>query len=548
MAARTSRTRPAGTNPCLALRRRLTYLPTASVLYLHSPPMPRLLERMTITAWSPRVSNATVISLRSTRSNNSYSSSSSSSRRTSIPTPNRPSPSHPYNPCGTLPSPPVPGSFRALPFLSTDLPRTIVPLRVQNSVGKGVGKKMVSLPEGNLWKDHAPAKVDECKVIAFFTSDIVRKYKQPVMQAGHKEDYLTKRGWKTRFFVLQGPVLEYYDCRGGAHLGSITVTGAQIGRGSERAVTDEEKECRHTFLIVEAKRGPGRNHPRHVLCAENDADRDSWVEMLVRYFSDSYNEEFVSYGQLAFSNSGNNGQVNGAGRPSTDAPNGARAASPARSRQQRQQRTQGSGACASPTLLVLSAGRDDTAEGLTCKLVLRYYVRGVRRQPPSCAIGSIYKDLDLGREYSGRAAMDVSATYTELTVEVRTRLPPTPPIAFTHRAARITAPHPGGVYLKAKKRESAECTHLPLPELSRLAAENTRPTGVAPHPPSSATRCSTLTCRRSASLGVQPGETPPPEWVAIPPEELRAAAEQQGSGAGRRANGSWPWVQRYSEL
>jgi len=37
------------------------------------------------------------------------------------------------------------------------------------------------------------------------------------MQIGHKEGYLTKRGknfggWKTRFFVLQGPVLEYYDC------------------------------------------------------------------------------------------------------------------------------------------------------------------------------------------------------------------------------------------------------------------------------------------------------------------------------------------------
>jgi hypothetical protein len=37
------------------------------------------------------------------------------------------------------------------------------------------------------------------------------------MQVGHKEGYLTKRGknfggWKTRFFVLQGPVLEYYDC------------------------------------------------------------------------------------------------------------------------------------------------------------------------------------------------------------------------------------------------------------------------------------------------------------------------------------------------
>ncbi|KAJ7456232.1 hypothetical protein B0H11DRAFT_227019 [Mycena galericulata] len=76
---------------------------------------------------------------------------------------------------------------------------------------------------------------------------------------------------------------------------------------SERAATDEKKEYRHAFLIVEAKRGPGRNHPRHVLCADSDADRDSWVEMFVRYFSDSYSEEFVSYGQLAFSNSGNNG-------------------------------------------------------------------------------------------------------------------------------------------------------------------------------------------------------------------------------------------------
>lgn len=55
------------------------------------------------------------------------------------------------------------------------------------------------------------------EVIAFFTSDIVREMNQPVMQAGHKEGYLTKRGknfggWKTRYFVLQGPVLEYYDC------------------------------------------------------------------------------------------------------------------------------------------------------------------------------------------------------------------------------------------------------------------------------------------------------------------------------------------------
>lgn len=167
------------------------------------------------------------------------------------------------------------------------------------------------------------------EVIAFFTSDIMRETKQPVMQVGHKEGYLTKRGknfggWKTRYFVLQGPVLEYYDCvrrfnlrdfpdiadrfhlpqRGGAHLGSITVTGAQIGRQqrSERTpTTDEEKEYRHAFLIVEAKKGPGGNHPRHVLCAESDEDRDSWVEILVRYFSGTYSEEPVKYGPTPIS-------------------------------------------------------------------------------------------------------------------------------------------------------------------------------------------------------------------------------------------------------
>jgi hypothetical protein len=54
------------------------------------------------------------------------------------------------------------------------------------------------------------------EAIAFLTSDIVRETRQPVMQAGHKEGYLTKRGknfggWKTRYFVLQGPILEYYE-------------------------------------------------------------------------------------------------------------------------------------------------------------------------------------------------------------------------------------------------------------------------------------------------------------------------------------------------
>ena len=79
------------------------------------------------------------------------------------------------------------------------------------------------------------------------------------------------------------------------------MTGAQIGRQqrSDRAPSgDEEREYRHAFLIVEAKKGPGGNHPRHVLCAESDEDRDSWVEMLVRYFSGTYSEEPVRYDLL----------------------------------------------------------------------------------------------------------------------------------------------------------------------------------------------------------------------------------------------------------
>lgn len=99
-------------------------------------------------------------------------------------------------------------AFRALPLLSSDLPHTNITVshsfvrpndrgkevlsfivfvdpgsgkdgwkvekmysdvlgldqRVRSSVGKGVGKKIASLPEGKLWKDHAPAKVDQRKV------------------------------------------------------------------------------------------------------------------------------------------------------------------------------------------------------------------------------------------------------------------------------------------------------------------------------------------------------------------------------------------------
>ncbi|KAI8996360.1 hypothetical protein BD414DRAFT_477690 [Trametes punicea] len=191
--------------------------------------------------------------------------------------------------------------------------------RVRAAVGRSAAKKLASLPEGRLWRDHAPAKVDQRKaaleqylrslialpvknkdeVVAFFTSDIVRETSKPVSQAGYKEGYLTKRGknfggWKTRYFVLNGPTLEYYESRGGTHLGSIMITGAQIGRQQrtpEKREGDEDNEYRHAFLIIEAKRGPNGSSARHVLCAESDEERDAWVEELVRYVTGTYNDE-----------------------------------------------------------------------------------------------------------------------------------------------------------------------------------------------------------------------------------------------------------------
>jgi RalA-binding protein 1 len=106
------------------------------------------------------------------------------------------------------PAPSPAGFFRALPLLPTDLPHTRITVshsfvrpndrgkevlsfivhispgkgkegwkvekmysdvlnldqRVRSSVGKSIGKKIATLPEGKLWKDHAPAKADQRKV------------------------------------------------------------------------------------------------------------------------------------------------------------------------------------------------------------------------------------------------------------------------------------------------------------------------------------------------------------------------------------------------
>ena len=117
-----------------------------------------------------------------------------------------------------------------------------------------------------------------------------------------KEGYLTKRGknfggWKARFFVLDEPILRYYESPGGSLLGTIRLQNAQIGKQTHqshspcRTSDDNDNQFRHAFLILEPKRNNPGSHVRHVLCAESDGERDIWVHALLHYVEGQVNDE-----------------------------------------------------------------------------------------------------------------------------------------------------------------------------------------------------------------------------------------------------------------
>ncbi|KAG6152643.1 hypothetical protein E4U11_007308 [Claviceps purpurea] len=113
-----------------------------------------------------------------------------------------------------------------------------------------------------------------------------------------RSGYLTKKGknfggWKVRFFVLDGPQLKYYETPGGAHLGTIKLQHAQLGKQTanysndnqsptgQAAGQDLDNQYRHAFLILEPKKKDSSSHVKHVLCAESDSERDLWVDDLL---------------------------------------------------------------------------------------------------------------------------------------------------------------------------------------------------------------------------------------------------------------------------
>ncbi|GMK59290.1 hypothetical protein CspeluHIS016_0703050 [Cutaneotrichosporon spelunceum] len=167
-------------------------------------------------------------------------------------------------------------------------------------------KRLISpLPEGRAWKDFAPSKIDQRKtslehylqsllvapvsdqtdLVTFLVSDIV----QQKSNRNRKEGYLSKKGqagfrgaaWKTRYFVLDGSSMKYYESRGGQMLGQINLTGAQIGRQHRSSDHADDKNSRYAFLILEAAKKESSQN-RHVLSAGSDAERDSWIEILKR--------------------------------------------------------------------------------------------------------------------------------------------------------------------------------------------------------------------------------------------------------------------------
>jgi RalA-binding protein 1 len=108
--------------------------------------------------------------------------------------------------------------------------------RVRTLLNKSTLKRLAPLPDPKLFKDNAPAKVDQRKMLleqylqsvviaplkdvgdlcAFFCSDLNKGDRAPVSSQGYKEGYLTKRGknfggWRTRYFILQNGLLEYFE-------------------------------------------------------------------------------------------------------------------------------------------------------------------------------------------------------------------------------------------------------------------------------------------------------------------------------------------------
>ncbi|GAA5991341.1 hypothetical protein JCM10908_003265 [Rhodotorula pacifica] len=176
--------------------------------------------------------------------------------------------------------------------------------QIRSKANRQEGKSLASLPDKNLFKDHAPQRSDQRKatierylqtlttvslrdktaICNFLTSDVVSSDASPLSSASSaKEGWLTKKGrafggWQTRYYILTpGSALSYYDTPGGSKVGEIPLQTAQIGRQSSRAAESGDDAYAHALLI---RTQTGKDEADHILCADNDEERDAWIQAL----------------------------------------------------------------------------------------------------------------------------------------------------------------------------------------------------------------------------------------------------------------------------
>lgn len=189
--------------------------------------------------------------------------------------------------------------------------------------------RLPRLPEKSIFSNQAPVYVD---VRREQLSEIFSNFTKPEILGILKENlinflttnmidmtpqitkygFLSKRGksfggWKTRYFVHNGTFLDYFERPGGEHLGTITMFKAQIGRqdtADELNEVDDEKRYKHALMIRELKRrGLKDEWVIHILCAETDEERDSWIQSLIPFVNVPPPEtSSISEGELGIPN------------------------------------------------------------------------------------------------------------------------------------------------------------------------------------------------------------------------------------------------------
>lgn len=171
------------------------------------------------------------------------------------------------------------------------------------------------LPQRQLFTSQSPVKVDTRRkmldeffrglmkvplfppetanfISNFLSTDIVTGHDGAAGADSTKEGYLSKRGrnfggWKVRYFVLNtenGPFLNYYDRPNGQFGGTISLFNSTVSAQAPQNASDDghpDSEHRHALVIMEAKKP--NQYVSHILCAENDEDRDEWVEAIKEF-------------------------------------------------------------------------------------------------------------------------------------------------------------------------------------------------------------------------------------------------------------------------